>query len=108
MSNQPAQPHPPEFILPPGLEASYTNLARIMHTPAELIFDFAAMLPGETAPKVVARLVMSPVAAKLFHRALGENLSRYESVFGVINMPGDPNLASDLFRSIQPPGPPKA
>ncbi len=106
MSSQ--SPHPPDFVLPPDLEPAYTNLARIMHTPAELIFDFAAMLPGEAGPKVVARLVMSPVAAKLFYRALGENLNRYESVFGAINLPGDPNLAGDLFRSIQPPGPPKA
>jgi len=105
MSNQP--PHPPDFILPPDLEAAYTNLARIMHTPTELIFDFAAILPGEPGPKVVARLVMSPVAARLFYRALGENLSRYESVFGPINLPGDSNLAGDLFNSIQPPGPPK-
>jgi hypothetical protein len=106
MSNQP--PHPPEFVVPPDLEAAYTNIARIMHTPAELIFDFAALLPGAGGPKVVSRLVMSPVAAKLFYRALGENLSRYESVFGEIATPGDPNLAGDLFRSIQPPGPPKA
>jgi len=79
-----------------------------MHTPSELIFDFAAMLPGTSGPKVVARLVMSPIAAKLFYRALGENLSRYEAVFGEISTPGDPNLAGDLFRNIQPPGPPKA
>jgi hypothetical protein len=106
MSSQP--PHPPDFVLPPDLEAAYTNIARIMHTPAELIFDFAALLPGAGAPKVVARLVMSPVAAKLFFRALGENLSRYEAVFGEIRTPGDSNLAGDLFRSIQPPDPPKA
>jgi len=106
MTNQPS--YPPDFILPPGLEAAYTNLARIMHTPAELIFDFASLLPGEAGPKVVARLVMSPVAAKLFLRALSENLGRYESTFGEIHTPGDPNLASDLFRTIQPPpGPPK-
>jgi hypothetical protein len=106
MTNQP--PHPPDFIMPPDLAAAYTNLARIMHTPAELIFDFAALLPGEAGPRVVSRLVMSPIAAKLFYRALGENLSRFEAVFGEINLPGNSDLASDLFRSIQPPGPPKA
>jgi len=104
-----SQPHtPPEFALPPDLEAAYTNIARIMHTPSELIFDFAAFLPGFGGPKVVSRLVMSPVAAKLFYRALGENLSRYEAVFGEIATPGENDLASDLFRGIQPPGPPKA
>ena len=106
MTNQP--PHPPDFILPPDLSAAYSNLARIMHTPAELIFDFAAMLPGEPGPRVVSRLIMTPIAAKLFYRALGENLSRYEAVFGEIPLPGGPDLANDLFRSIQPPGPPKA
>jgi hypothetical protein len=44
---------------------------------------------------------MSPLGAKLFHRALTENLSRYEAAFGEIKVPGTKSLADFLFR--QPP-----
>ena len=50
---------------------------------------------------------MSPVAAKLFYRALGENLAHYEAAFGTIPVPGDTSLADNLFRGIHPPEPPK-
>ncbi len=79
------------------------NIVRIAHSPSELVFDFARLLPGGNAPQVVARLIMSPLGAKLFHRALAENLARYEATFGEIVIPGDPSLAEDLFRP--PPKP---
>jgi hypothetical protein len=41
---------------------------------------------------------MSPIAAKLFLRAMGENLTRYEAKFGEITLPGKHSLADDLFR----------
>ncbi|HPH95271.1 MAG TPA: DUF3467 domain-containing protein [Anaerolineaceae bacterium] len=99
---------PPLIELPPDLKAQYTNMARIAHTPAELVFDFAQILPGSRAGQVQARLIMSPVGAKLFYAALGENLARYEATYGPIQLPGDTSLATDLFRTIQPPEPPKA
>lgn len=94
--------------LPPDLEPIYTNVARISHTPAEIVFDFARILPAQMMPaRVFSRLIMSPMGAKLFYLALGENLARYESIFGKINTPGDSTLASDLFRSIHPPEKPE-
>jgi len=57
---------------------------------------------------VQARLIMSPVAAKLLLRALSDNLARYESTFGEIILPkGDSGLAETLFRRAQPPDSPK-
>lgn len=105
MSNTPS--HPPGAKMPPvetpsDLAVEYANLVRIAHTPSELVFDFAHLLPGGRPAHVSSRIVMSPVAAKLFHRALTENLSKYETVFGAIDIPGDTSLASQLFR----PGPP--
>jgi hypothetical protein len=82
---------------PPDLPVHYVNIARIAHSPSELVFDFARLLPGATAPQVTSRLVMSPLAAKLFHRALTENLARFEAAFGEITIPGAPSLAEDLF-----------
>jgi hypothetical protein len=93
----------PHLELPADLEAVYSNLVRISNSPAELVFDFARLLPDQPNAKVLARLLMSPIGAKLFFRALGENLARYEAAFGQINLPGEPTLANDLFGFIQPP-----
>jgi len=79
------------------MEALYCNLVRVSHSPAELVFDFARQLPGQAVARVVSRLLMSPVGAKLFCRALTENLARYEAAFGEIPVPGDSQLASNLF-----------
>ncbi|HNT53242.1 MAG TPA: DUF3467 domain-containing protein [Anaerolineaceae bacterium] len=99
---------PPTLEIPPDLEPLYCNLARISHTPAEFVIDYARLLPGQTSLTVSTRLVMSPVSIKLFLRALAENLARYEANFGEIKLPGDNSLATDLFRNIQPPPPPPA
>ncbi len=105
MGNQ--QPHP-TMEVPPDLEPVYSNVVRIAHTPAELVLDFARLLPGNASLKLSARIIMSPVGAKLFYRALGENLARYEANFGEIPLPGE-GLANELFRSIHPPeNPPEA
>lgn len=103
------QTHPgggqlPMMEVPPDLPIEYVNLVRIAHSPSELVFDFAHLLPGSGPAKVTARLVMSPLGAKLFYRALAENLARYEAAFGAITIPGDPSLADNLFR---PPAPDK-
>jgi hypothetical protein len=96
-------PNVPNLDLPPELEAIYANMVRISHSPAELVLDFARILPGSPAARVYARLVMSPIGAKLFYRALGENLSRYEASFGEIPLPGDASLANELFGPLHPP-----
>jgi len=82
-------------------------MARISHTPSELTVDFARMLPGQKQMKVLARMLLSPVGAKLLLRALAENIARYEASFGEIRLPGETGLASDLFRQVHPPEPPK-
>ena len=89
--------------LPPGLKPVYVNVARIGHTPMELTLDFACLMPGEAQHEIQARLVMSPVGAKLFLHALADNLARYEAAFGEVHLPGDPSLATDLFRGVHPP-----
>ncbi len=104
MGNQPSHP---QMEVPPDLEAVYSNVVRISHTPAELVLDFARVLPGNQALRLYARVIMSPVGAKLFARALSENLARYEAAFGEISLPGEGTLANDLFRSIHPPDNPQ-
>lgn len=97
----------PALEIPPDLEIEYVNLVRIAHSPSELVFDFAHLLPGVTPAQIRSRIVMSPLGAKLFYRALAENLAKYESVFGEINVPGDRTLADHLFRPPHPPEPPE-
>lgn len=104
MANLP-NPHGsgPHLEIPEQLQPAYSNLVRVSHSASDLVMDFARILPGAPAALVVARILMSPVGAKLFYRALGENLARYEATYGEITLPGDPSLATDLFRQIRPP-----
>lgn len=101
MTSAPTPPKPPqpEIEVPEGLEPIYVNVARIAHAPSEIIMEFAHVFPGSPKAQVKTRLVMTPMSAKLFFRALGENLSRYEGRFGEIPVPGDASLAeySKLF-----------
>jgi hypothetical protein len=97
-----------QIEVPPDLQPVYSNLARIAHAPAEFVLDLARLLPGDTKATVTSRVVMSPVALKLFVQALTDNLGRYEASFGTINIPtGGLSLADNLFRGPHPPEPPK-
>lgn len=105
MSNLPPQPPPqpfPTLELSANLPVEYVNLVRIAHSPTELVFDFANILPG-VPPRVQSRIIMSPLAAKLFARALVENLSRFEAAFGEIHIPGGHSLAEQLFHPPEKP-----
>lgn len=98
-----SNPQGPTLNLPPGLNPIYVNLVRIGHTPMELTFDYACLQPGVELVDILARLVMSPVGAKMFLRALAENLARYEASFGEVHLPGESSLATHLFRGMAPP-----
>ncbi len=100
-------PAGPILELPQGLDIIYANLARIAHSPSDLVIDFAHILPGEGTAKIRSRIVMTPLSAKLLVRALTENIARYEAAFGVINVPVNSTLADNLFKPFQPPEPPK-
>lgn len=96
----------PKFVTRDALKAIYANLVRISHSPGELVFDFAQLLPGDASAEIITRVLMSPIGAKLFYRALGDNLQRYESVFGEIRLPVDNDLANKLFKDLHPPDKP--
>jgi hypothetical protein len=104
---RPIYPPAPPLEVPADLDAAYANLVRIAHSPSELVFDFAYFMPGASPARVRSRVVMSPLGAKLFYRALAENLAKYEASFGEIKIPGEVSLADYLFRPPQPPEPPK-
>jgi len=105
MSSAPPKPQGPHIPLefPADLRTEYVNLVRIAHSPSEIVFDFAQLLPGAASVQVRSRIVMSPLGAKLFFRALQENLAKYEAAYGEIALPHDSSLANQLFHS--PPAP---
>lgn len=91
--------------LPADLEAVYANTAIITHSPSELVLDFARLLPNVPKAKIYARVIMTPMNAKLLHRALGEHLAKFEGQYGEIHLPEGFSLADHLFR---PPPKPSA
>src|SRR5512140_1284724 len=105
MSVPPKPPVSPTLEIPAGLQTVYANLARISHSPADIVIDFAHLMPADTNAIVKARVLMSPLSAKLLLRALTENLARYEAAFGEIRVPGNSSLAEHLFRPHPPTEP---
>lgn len=69
-------------------EGIYSNLALIVHSPQEIIIDFARVMPGLQKSRVYARIIMTPAHAKMLHKALEENIKKFESQFGQIKLQG--------------------
>jgi hypothetical protein len=67
------------------VEGRYVNLAITTHTPTEFVLDFAFVPPAMLEAKVLARVLLNPVNAKRFSRALNENIRRYEQRYGEID-----------------------
>lgn len=65
----------------------YSNLAIIYHSTSEFIIDFAAALPGVKKAHVRSRIVLTPEHAKRLLLSLQENIVRYESAMGKIEIP---------------------
>ncbi len=109
MSTQPQQPPGGTGLrvhLPANLSPIYTNFAMITHSPSEIVIDFAQVMPRVLQARVQARIVMTPLNAKLLLRALGDHLARFESQYGEIDVPEGSSLADQLFRN-QPPEEPE-
>ena len=85
--------------LPKDLKPAYANVAFINYTPAEIVLDFAQVLPRTPRGSLMARVIMSPIHAKLLHAALGQNLANFERQFGEIQIPhARSNIADHFFR----------
>ncbi|MCK4579543.1 MAG: DUF3467 domain-containing protein [Candidatus Marinimicrobia bacterium] len=67
----------------------YANLAIVTHSPAEFIIDFTQVLPGMPKARVRSRIIMAPLHAKAFARALHDNIAKYEKRFGEIQTTPD-------------------
>jgi len=83
-------------------QGTYANLAMVTHSPAEFVMDFARVMPGLPKAKVKTRIVMTPQHAKMFLKALQENVHIYEKQLGEIKLPGAGHKTPFGFKT---PGP---
>ncbi len=73
-------------------QGTYANLAIITHSSSEFILDFVRVMPGMPKAGVQSRIVLAPEHAKRLLRALEDNISKYERIFGAIRMPDEQPL----------------
>ncbi len=94
-----------KLSLPKDLKPVYANVALISHAPAEMVIEFAQVLPRIPHGTIQARVIMTPMHAKMLHMALTQNLANYERKFGEIRLPRHgSHLADSLFRFPQEGG----
>ena len=71
---------------PEVAKGEYANLAIISHSTSEFIIDFAALLPGMPKASVNSRIILTPEHAKRLLLSLQDNVARYESNVGRIEL----------------------
>ena len=87
MSDQPAKDQKINIELDEKTaEGTYSNLVIINHSVSEFIVDFIALMPGAPKAKVKSRIILTPEHAKRLHKALGDNIQRFEQANGKINV----------------------
>ncbi len=64
----------------------YSNLAIISHSSSEFVLDFVRIMPGIPKAEVKSRIILTPEHAKRLLLALSDNISKYESSRGTINI----------------------
>lgn len=72
-------------------QGNYANLAIISHSTSEFVIDFAALMPGVPKAKVRNRIILSPEHAKRLLMSLQDNITRYETNVGRIEIPEPAN-----------------
>lgn len=65
-------------------QGTYSNLAVITHSASEFVVDFVRIMPGIPKAQVKSRIILTPEHAKRFLNALQDNISKFESIHGII------------------------
>ena len=84
-------------------QGNYANLAIISHSTSEFVIDFATILPRLSKAKVKSRVILTPEHAKRLLYSLQENITRYESNIGKIEIP-KPHTTEDPIINMGPMG----
>ncbi|MDR3094786.1 MAG: DUF3467 domain-containing protein [Bacteroidales bacterium] len=64
----------------------YSNLAVISHSSSEFVVDFIRVMPGVPKADVKSRIILTPEHAKRLWLALGDNMNKYESKHGPVQI----------------------
>jgi len=84
-------------------QGNYSNLAIITHSPSEFVVDFVLVMPGVPKANVKSRIILTPEHAKRLMLALQENVHKYETLHGPIQIhEGQVNMVPMTFSG--PPG----
>ena len=75
-------------------QGTYANLAMIHNSPTEMILDFARIMPRTPKAKVVSRIIMTPMHAKMLQQTLLQNIKKHEEQFGEIKVHHGPQGGS--------------
>ena len=67
----------------------YSNLAVITHSSSEFVLDFVRIMPGIPKANVKSRIILTPEHAKRLLMALQDNLKKFESINGPVNIKGN-------------------
>ena len=96
MSEKPPQPPPPFQIQieidPVTANGAFVNMALVNHTETEFTLDLAYVQPQAPKATVRARAIMTPKHMKRLLAAIQDNLARYESRFGVVELGDAPGF----------------
>ena len=65
-------------------DGEYSNLVIISHSNSEFVLDFVKVMPGMPKAKVKSRVLMTPQHAKRLHKALEDNIQKFEQQHGDI------------------------
>ena len=66
------------------LAGQYANMMQAMHTKEEFVLDFISFFPP--AGTLNSRVILSPAHCKRILKALEDNLKKYETAFGTIDI----------------------
>ena len=69
------------------VEGVYSNMAVISFSASEFVMDFLRIIPNSNKAKLKSRVILTPDHAKRLVRVLQDNLSKYESQFGMNGQP---------------------
>lgn len=83
-------------------QGTYANIVFVTNSSAEVVLDFARLVPGTQRTQVKSRIIMTPVHAKVFLKSLEESVRRLEAQFGEIKVPG--NDSNERYFGFRTPG----
>ncbi|NQU85452.1 MAG: DUF3467 domain-containing protein [Mariniphaga sp.] len=75
----------------------YSNLAVITHSSSEFVIDFVRIMPGVPKANVKSRIILTPEHAKRLLNALQDNMKKYETINGPVNIKGNPQMPPMSF-----------